>query len=68
MSETSKDGDRVEGGKRLFFSQSKAHDRRVHRDSTVFACVVATCMKRRTSSMIIDVKLYKYLTKAFVFA
>ena len=47
-------------GKGLFLSQCEARDRRVHRDSTVFACVVATFMKQRTSSMIIDVKLYKW--------
>ena len=55
-------------GKGLFLSQCEALDRRVHRDSTIFACVVATCMKRRTLSMIIDVKLQVDLAKAFVFA
>ena len=55
-------------GKGLFLSQCEVRDQRVHRDSTIFACVVATCMKQRTLSMIIDVKLYKDLTKAFVFA
>ena len=33
MSETSKDGDRMEGGKRLFLDQSKALDQRLHRSS-----------------------------------
>ena len=32
-SETSKDGDRMEGGKRLFLDQSKALDQRLHRSS-----------------------------------
>ena len=35
MSETSRDGDRVKGGLRSFFYQSKALDRRLNRSSII---------------------------------
>ena len=54
--------------KGLFLGQCEALDRRFHHDRTILACVVTTCMKRRTLSMIIDVKLQVDLAKAFVFA
>ena len=44
MSETSKDGDRVrvEGGKGLFFDQSEALDRRLHR-----GCIIRDSRDRK---------------------
>ena len=42
MSETSKDGDRVEGGKGLFLSQCEALDRRLHR-----GCIICDSRDRK---------------------
>ena len=42
MSETSRDGDRVEGGKRLLSNQSEARDRRLHR-----GCIIRDSRDRK---------------------